>query len=50
VGNLERTRRYYQVFKNQYGDPLEALNLHLTSNVPVSFKVFVDWTHGPGGF
>jgi hypothetical protein len=34
-------------FQNQYGDPLEALNLHLRSNVPTPFRVFVDWTSGP---
>jgi len=28
-------------FKNQYGDQLEALNLRITSNVPVPFKVQV---------
>jgi hypothetical protein len=35
-------------FQNQYGDQLEALNLHITSNVPVPFRVFIESTSGPG--
>jgi hypothetical protein len=34
-------------FKNQYGDPLEALNLHISSNIPVPFKVEIAYSSGP---
>lgn len=42
----------FMPFKNQYGDSFEALNLKITSNVPVAFKVQVHFTHFqsvPGG-
>lgn len=34
-------------FKNQYGDTLEALNLHISSTIPVPFKVQVHYMSGP---
>jgi hypothetical protein len=42
----------FTAFKNQYGDPLDSLKLHIASNVPVAFKVqihFSKFQAVPGG-